>query len=145
MNLNKKILTLLAIFCIIASAGLAFAADQDGYAGINYEDSNGVSGSQYYVNEANQTTLEPGAGLPLENQTGYVPLDANGNPIHNATNINGTGNATSNATAHTTGNVTHQTNNATAAHTLPATGNPIVALLVVSSLIGGYAVTKRKQ
>ena len=66
MNISKKLLTLLAIFCIIASAGAACAADYDsgydaigyaddagnqygdgGYAGSNYVDEGGYAGSQY--------------------------------------------------------------------------------------------------
>ncbi|MGX8693940.1 MAG: hypothetical protein ACSW71_03440 [Methanobrevibacter sp.] len=137
MNLNKKLLTLLTIFCIIASAGIVCAADYGGYAGSNYQDMNGVSGSQYGL----YSELEPGNGLPLENQTGYVPLDADGNPIFNATG-NATHNATGNITGNATGNATH---NVTATHTMPVTGNPIIALLAVTGIIGGYAVLRRKN
>ncbi|MBQ6512915.1 hypothetical protein [Methanobrevibacter sp.] len=141
MDLNKKLLTLLAIFCLIVSAGVVCAADQDGYAGINYQNMNGVSGSQYAVADG----LEPGNGLPLENQTGYVPLDADGNPILNATG-NATGNATQNVTANVTSNVTaNATHNVTAQHTMPVTGNPIIALLAVTGIIGGYAVLRRNN
>ena len=141
MDFNKKLLTLLAIFCLIVSAGVVCAADQDGYAGINYQNMNGVSGSQYAVADG----LEPGNGLPLENQTGYVPLDADGNPILNATG-NATGNATQNVTANVTSNVTaNATHNVTAQHTMPVTGNPIIALLAVTGIIGGYAVLRRNN
>ena len=141
MDLNKKLLTLLAIFCLIVSAGVVCAADQDGYAGINYQNMNGVSGSQYAVADG----LEPGNGLPLENQTGYVPLDADGNPILNATG-NATGNATHNVTGNVTANVTaNATHNVTAQHTMPVTGNPIIALLAVTGIIGGYAVLRRNN
>ena len=141
MDLNKKLLTLLAIFCLIVSAGVVCAADQDGYAGMNYQNMNGVSGSQYAVADG----LEPGNGLPLENQTGYVPLDADGNPILNATG-NATGNATQNVTANVTTNVTgNATHNVTAQHTMPVTGNPIIALLAVTGIIGGYAVLRRNN
>ena len=69
MNISKKLLALLAIFCIIASAGAACAAEYDGsyaesnyqdegsygesqyedggYAGNNYQDDGGAAGSQY--------------------------------------------------------------------------------------------------
>ena len=141
MDFNKKLLTLLAIFCLIVSAGVVCAADQDGYAGINYQNMNGVSGSQYAVADG----LEPGNGLPLENQTGYVPLDADGNPILNATG-NATGNATHNVTGNVTANVTgNATHNVTAQHTMPVTGNPIIALLAVTGIIGGYAVLRRNN
>lgn len=141
MDFNKKLLTLLAIFCLIVSAGVVCAADQDGYAGCNYQNMNGVSGSQYAVADG----LEPGNGLPLENQTGYVPLDADGNPILNATG-NTTGNATHNVTGNVTANVTgNATHNVTAQHTMPVTGNPIIALLAVTGIIGGYAVLRRNN
>ena len=141
MDLNKKLLTLLAIFCLIVSAGVVCAADQDGYAGMNYQNMNGVSGSQYAVADG----LEPGNGLPLENQTGYVPLDADGNPILNATG-NATGNATHNVTGNVTANVTgNATHNVTAQHTMPVTGNSIIALLAVTGIIGGYAVLRRNN
>ena len=141
MNLKTKLLTLLAIFCVIGSAGMVCAADDGGYAGSNYEDMNGVSGSQYYVNEGNN--LEPGNGLPLENQTDY-------------THVNSTNNATGNSTGNATGNTTHanatqnmtttgNTTNTTMTHNLQVAGNPILALLAVSGLIGGYAVLKRKN
>ena len=142
MNFNKKLITLLAIFCVIAFAGVVCAADQGGYAGSNYQDMNGVSGSQYYVNEGN-STLEPGAGLPLENQT-YPNANAVpsiNNATNTTTNTTNTTNATGNAT-HIAGNTSNAT---TAAHNMPATGNPIIALLAVSSLIGGYAVIRRNK
>ena len=135
MVISKKLLTLFAIFCIIASAGIVCAAEQGGYAGSNYQNMNGASGSQYYVNNGND--LEPGAGLPLENQTGYVPLDNNGNPITNATANTTVASAAGNPTGNATGN-------ATSAHSMPATGNPILALLAVSAVLGGACVLRRK-
>ena len=139
MNFNKKLLTLLAIFCVIVSAGVACAADHGGFAGSNYEDSNGVSGSQYYVNEGN-VTLEPGNGLPLENQTNPYANTSNTAVAANNTN---TTNATGNAT-HAVGNETPaNSTNATVNHKLLETGNPIIALLAVSSIIGGYAIIRR--
>ena len=139
MNFNKKLLTLLAIFCVIASAGIVCAADFDG----------GYAGSHYYENEhpayADQNGLEPGNGLPIENQTGYVPVNAAGEPINatgNMTNTtNNTAANTTNVTNSTTANATH---NVTAPHSMLATGNPIVALLAVSAIAGGYAVLRRK-
>ena len=68
MDISKKILCLLAIFCVIASAGAAcaadagfdggndaigYAADDSGYAGSQYDDGNqgGWAGSQYNTDE----------------------------------------------------------------------------------------------
>ena len=122
MDIMKKFLVLLAIFCIIGSAAAVSAADvsddlgnyadtqyqddsyvdsqyQDGgYAGSQYQDDGGWAGSQY--NE----TLENAAGAPV------------------------------NATA-----------NATASHTMPATGNPILLLFAVGAVLGGAAVIKRRK
>ena len=67
MNISKKLLTLLAIFCVIASAGAAFAADaygDIGYDELSYTDDigewvgshsddnqTGWAGSQYNEND----------------------------------------------------------------------------------------------
>lgn len=144
MNLKKNILVLLAIFCVIASAGIVCAAENGGYAGSNYEDMNGVSGSQYYVYNPGP---EPGAGLPLENQTnptiGNTTGHAAGENIQNTTG--NTTNTTGHATSGNIHNTTVNTTNATATHTLPSTGNPIIALLAVSAIMGGYAVLRRNK
>lgn len=121
MDLSKKLLTLLAIFCVIASAGVVCAADvssnglddnqysipQEGYAGSQYDENQegGYAGSQY------NKTVENAAGEHLTE--------------------------TGNITGNTTGN-------ATASHTMPATGNPIMALFAVCAILGGYAIIRRK-
>ena len=66
--------------------------------------------------------LESGNGLPLENQTSYVPTDANGLPLANAT---------------------YNATNKTAPHTMLATGNPILILLGVTAAVCGYATLRR--
>ena len=47
MDIMKKFLILLAIFCIVGSAAAVSAADvssnNDGWAGSNYQDMNGVA------------------------------------------------------------------------------------------------------
>lgn len=149
MDFNKKLFSILAIFCIIASAGIVCAADsgnfagndngslngeydQNGYAGMHYSENeqDGYAGSQYYNN------AEPGNGLPLENQTNPYA----GNATHNATG-NATGNATQNATVagNTTGNATNATS-----HNMLSTGNPILILLAVGAVLGGVTVLRRK-
>lgn len=148
MDLSKKLLSLLAIFCVIASAGVACAADVgsgdgviDGYAGMQY----GAAADDAVLEDgitqddaAGADTLEPGNGLPLENQTGPV-----GNTTSNAVG-NATGNATGNSTGHAAGEPTNTTGNATANHSMPATGNPILALFAVTAVLGGYAALRRK-
>ena len=156
MDFNKKLLSILAIFCIIASAGIVCAADSNGYAGSNYQD-NGFSGSQYYGNydggyagsQYNEDytggyagsnyyeNAEPGNGLPLENQTNPFA----GNATHNATG-NATGEPTQNATVagNTTGNATNGTS-----HSMLSTGNPILILLAVMAVLGGAAAIKGRK
>ena len=152
MDINIKILTLLAIICVIAAAGLVCAADNGGHAGSNYHNINGVSESQYNAHEVK--VLEPGNGLPLENQTAPAHVNATGNAAGHVA-VNATTNATSNAThvnaTNTTGNTTHANAthaNAThvnATHNMPVAGNPIVLLLAGVALVGGYTVLKRKD
>lgn len=157
MDFNKKLLSILAIFCIIASAGIVCAADSNGYAGSNYQDNNGFSGSQYnedytggyagsqynedytggYAGSNYYENAEPGNGLPLENQTNPFA----GNATHNATG-NATGEPTQNATVagNTTGNATNATSN-----NMLATGNPILVLLAVGAVLGGATVLRRRK
>ena len=145
MEFNIKLLTLLAIFCVIASATAVCAADSDindGWAGLQYEnnenydvtqnqdDMGGWAGSQYEENEGltDRPLIDPD----------YTHMEAAGEPT------NQTLNATVNAT-HTSPVVENTTANATVAHTLPATGNPILLLLGVGALAGGYTVLRRKD
>ena len=134
MDLSKKLLTLLAIFCVIASAGVVCAADvssnglddnqysipQEGYAGSQYDENQegGYTGSQYDVNQ----------------EGGYAGSQYN-KTVENAAGEHLT--ETGNITGNTTGN-------ATASHTMPATGNPIMALFAVCAILGGYAIIRRK-
>ena len=124
MDISKKLLSLLAIFCVIASAGvvcaadadidsgndvMGYAADDSGWAGSQYDDGEqgGWAGSQY-----NETLENAAAGEP------------------------------SNATADSVAQ--NMTANATSSHTMLSTGNPILALFAVSAVLGGYAVLRRK-
>ena len=136
MNIRNNLLMLLAIFCVVVSAGAVCAADYGaGEAQTVLEPGAGLP-------LENQTIPEPGAGLPLENQTGPVTGNATGNAtVHTVGNV--TGNATGNATGNVTGNAT----NATATHnsTLPTTGNPILALLAVTAIIGSYSLIRRNK
>lgn len=132
MKLNKRVLTLFTIFCVIVSAGAVCATDLGD--GINYVPDG----------------LEPGAGLPLENQTADGPMNVTGNATTHVT-ANATGNTTANATANTTANATHSSANATHSpananhsNTLLATGNPILVLFAVMIIIGSYGLFKRK-
>lgn len=146
MEIKRKLLVLLAIFCVIGSAGVVCAADNSSYDGNYYQDMNGIdesqnandnggyAGSQYYNN------AEPGAGLPLENQTNPYA----GNATNDATG-NMTGNATNNATGNSTHNMTGNTTPANSNNKMLTTGNPILALLAVSAIIGCYGVIRREK
>ena len=120
----KKLLTLLAIFCVIASAGAVCAEDvsPDGWAGSQYQDEGGYAGSQYqddggWAGSQYNETVENAAGEPGNLTTVSAGFEN--------TAINDTANATS-------------------FHTMLATGNPILALFAVCAVLGGYTVIRRK-
>ena len=147
MDLSKKLLTLLAIFCVIASAGVVCAADvssnglddnqysipQEGYAGSQYDENQegGYTGSQYDVNQEGGYA---GSQYDVNQEGGYAGSQYN-KTVENAAGEHLT--ETGNITGNTTGN-------ATASHTMPATGNPIMALFAVCAILGGYAIIRRK-
>ena len=137
MDISKKLLTLLAIFCVIASAGvvcaadadidsgndvMGYAADDSGWAGSQYDDGDqgGWAGSQYNEDE----------------QGGWAGSQ------YNETLGNAAAGEPSNATADSVAQ--NMTANATSSHTMLSTGNPILALFAVSAVLGGYAVLRRK-
>ena len=121
MDISKKLLTLLALFCVIASAGVVCAEDvsDGGYAGIQYNDSGGWAGSQYQDDKGGWAGSQYNA--TVENAAAHPTTVSAGNQVVN------------NTTANTTTN-----------HLMHAAGNPILALLAVSAVLGGYAVIKRK-
>ena len=149
MNIAKKFLCLLAIFCILGSCIAAVSAADDfdgGYAGYQSDDymtgdnfDGGYAGYQYddfdgaYADSLNNGTDDDFDGgyagyrynETLENMsanaTAHVP--AAGEPVSNATN----------------------TTVAAAQSTMPATGNPIMILFGVMAVLGGAAVLKRKN
>lgn len=159
MKQIKNLLILLAIFCVIGSALAVSAAedvsDEGGYAGCNYEDSNGVAGSQYnpddegvdqvaaVEHDANfvpdGTPADHAAGEP-DNQTQenatteqvYAPDTFNSVPTSQSVYDNATHNATASA------------GNTTSPQTMHATGNPILALLVVGAVLGAGSIMRKK-
>ena len=135
MDIMKKFLVLLAIFCIIGSAAAVSAADVyddlGGYAGSQYQDG-GYAGSQYqdggYAGSQYDENEQGGyAGSQYQDDGGWAGSQ------YNETLENATG-APVNATA-----------NATAPHTMLATGNPILVLLAVGAVLGGAAVITRRK
>ena len=152
MDITKKLLTLLAIFCVIASAGVVCAEDvsQDGYAGSNYDmdqagyagssydmDQGGYAGSNYDMDQGGYAGSQYAAGEMggyAGSQYSQTAENATGEPVNET--------VTAPQDVNATGNVT---GNATAPHTMLATGNPILALLAVGAVLGGAAVITRRK
>ena len=169
MNISKKLLTLLAIFCVIVSAGAAFAADaygdigydelsytddieewvgshsddnQTGWAGSQYNenDQGGYAGSQYNQDEQGGYA---GSQYNQDEQGGYAGSQYNETSEHAAGEpVNTTADAPVNETADTVAQ--NMTANATSSHKMLETGNPILALFAVGAVLGAYAVYKRE-
>ena len=151
MVISKKLLTLLAIFCVIASAGAACAADAYGDAGYDelgyaddigewvgsqYSDDNqtGWAGSQY--NDTDQGGYA-GSQYNEDDQGGYAGSQYN-ETLENAAANAAAGEPVSDSVSQ------NMTANATSSHTMLETGNPILALLAVGAVLGSCAVLKRK-
>ena len=132
MNISKKLIAVLAIFCLIVSTGVVCAEDVSGEGDFGSGDDIGPDGP---------TDVAPD-GVPYH--------DDGTDPTGNATgdNSNSTGNVTNKTgnVTNTTGNHTNHTNatNATTNHGLLSTGNPILILLVVIAIVGAVIVIKRK-
>ena len=156
MNISKKLLTLLAIFCVIASAGAAFAADaygDIGYDELSYTDDigegvgshsddnqTGWAGSQYNENDQGGYA---GSQYDVDDQGGYAGSQYNETSEHAAGEpVNTTADAPVNETADTAAQ--NMTANATSSHKMLETGNPILALFAVGAVLGAYAVYKRE-
>ena len=140
MDIMKKLLVLLAIFCIIGSVAAVSAADGyddlGGYAGSQYQDG-GYAGSQYDENEQGGY-----AGSQYQDDGGWAGSQYN-ETLENATGA--PANATANANATAVSPVENATANATAPHTMLATGNPILVLLAVGAVLGGASVICRRK
>ena len=139
MVISKKLLlTFLAIFCVIASAGAACAADAYGDAGydeLSYTDDIGEwVGSQY--SDDNQTGWA-GSQYNDTDQGGYAGSQYN-ETLENAAANAAAGEPVSDSVSQ------NMTANATSSHTMLETGNPILALLAVGAVLGSCAVLKRK-
>lgn len=144
MDFLKKFLILLAIFCVIGSMAAISAeevADDQGYAGSQYQDDIGDDGTpDDTVDDVNQV-----------NENGEnAQLTTDSQPQVNETSD---GNITANTTTNTTGNITgNNTGNATAGnnsivgalHNLLSTGNPIFILVILVAVVGGITVFRRK-
>ncbi|MBQ6099524.1 MAG: hypothetical protein IJL02_06645 [Methanobrevibacter sp.] len=142
MDSTKK-LTLFAVFCVIASACVVCVVDAANPEGLDvgqYPD-NDYGLTDDSITDPDSTHSQLAAGEPAENQTdaNITVEDAMAeSPLFQS--------APSNVTINETGNATGNATNATAtAHTMLATGNPILALLAVGAGIGATVVISRKK
>ena len=133
MKLKNKIFAILAIFCLIASACAVSAANE---TNSTYTDGmyNGYPTETHDINNATDNTSDLDAEAIHDSM--ILPPDY----AHSEMNA-------TNATGHAAGeNITAtNTTNATQTHTMPATGNPILALLAVSAVLGGAGILRRKK
>ena len=144
MEFKSKLFAILAIFCVICSACAVSAADNvsDDGNGLYLDDSEDGHNGTIIPPDFNHNEAAQAAGGDMYDDG--VPYHGDGTdptatPTDNVTGANVTGNAAgANVTAN--GNST----NTTATHTMPATGNPIILLLGVGAIVGGYAVIRRK-
>ena len=153
MDISIKLLTLLAIICIIASAGAVCAADVNdgGYSGSQYQDDGGWAGSQYQDDggyAGSQYQYGGGyAGSQYQDDGGWAGSqyqDDGGwaGSQYNASVENAAGHPVTVSAANQV--VNNTTDNTTSNPIMHPTGNPILALLAVSAVLGGYAVIRRK-
>jgi hypothetical protein len=156
MELKHKLFAILAIFCILGSACAVCAAEDvdamaaddgdfidgshDGHDGAiippdnTHDEAGHAAGADPYLDGSqdghNGTIIPPDYA---HNESAMMnATNSTGNSTHAAGSdvVNSTGNATVNATAH---------------NALPATGNPIVALIAVAAVLGGASmISKRK-
>ena len=138
MKLNKNLFAILAVFLLVISAGAVSAAD-DGNTDMNttdIADDNAIENATFPVGIFDGVTV---LDDPHENPNAYAVEEftyfikdfdksigiPTGDATDNVINSNG------NVTAH--------------AHTLQksSTGNPILALLVVTTVLTGYAIIRR--
>lgn len=152
MNLTKKLLVLLAIFCLLGSAVAVSAADADdgGWAGSQYDSvtDDGIPDGSIIEPDYNHMELGSAAGEPTGNETGDGFTDSPITDQHMEPESNSTDNSTDNSTGNATGEpVANETANANVTvvtpHNMLATGNPILALLTVGAVLGCYSILRR--
>ncbi|WP_407416087.1 hypothetical protein [Methanobrevibacter sp.] len=140
MELNKNVLAILAIFLLIVTAGVVSAANNASVL------SNGAGN---VINTDGNTAVKVNDVIDV-NATVTNTTDTK--VVDNVTNTTGNivGNTTGNITDNATGNVTHNVTNTTVNATTPintlqklVTGNPFLAFLVVSAVLGGYTIIRR--
>ena len=153
MELKTKLFAILAIFCILCSACAVCAADDA--SAMSADDGIFIDGSSHDGHDGaiippDNTHDEAGHAAGMDpyldgSQDGHngtiIPPDA----AHNEAAMNQTNSthaAGSDDVANATGNAT---NNTIAHNNLPATGNPILALLAITAVLGGATYITRKK
>ncbi|WP_295610599.1 hypothetical protein [uncultured Methanobrevibacter sp.] len=144
MKFNKKLIALLAIFCVVISAGLVCAEDAA-------PSDNGDAGAETTVNgDTGADTADTGNDAGNAGTTDAPVQDATSNETANATiatsnetDTNTTGNATGNTTNNATGNATNSTSLPKAIQNF-VTGNPILVLAFVIIVGAGTYFYKRE-
>ena len=127
----KKNIAILAIFCVLVSAGAVCAADDFGQLGSNYADDSGYVGSNYQdYDDGIADDDSDYAGSNYQDDGGWAGSQYN--------------ETLENATAQAAGEPTNATNATGSVHSMLATGNPILILLVVAAVLGDYVVYKRR-
>ena len=137
MEFKNAIFAILSIFCVVLSAcAVSATSDVSNHSGdFSLDDGQDTHDSMilppdYAHNEVGQAAGGDvyDNGVPSHDDGTDPAETAIGNGTDNAAGENATGNST----------------NATATHTMPATGNPIVLLLGACALVGGYSVIRKK-
>ena len=150
MELETKIFAILAILCVLCSACSVYAADDT--SAISADEGSLIDGnshdSEIIPPDNTHDEAKHAAGMDpyLDgSQDGHNGTIIPTNTTHNETAMNQT-NSTHAAGGNNLANATGNTTNKTIAHnTLPATGNPILALLAIAAVLGGATYITRKK
>ena len=148
MDFNKKVLmALLAVFCVIVSAGAICAAEDTNQEVVSESgDGDVVLADNENVNDDGNNDQNVSGDNDYDGSQGpdVVPPQDSLNETNNTTNV------TANATGNVTGNATHNVTDNSTSNATPqkgsnyVTGNPILALLAVSAVAGGLTIYRRK-
>lgn len=139
MELRNKLFAILAVFCVLLSACAVSANDNVDFSA---DEAQAIHDDMVLPPDYAHNESQNASGEDLDSEAIHdsmiLPPDYAHNESAMANATNSTGHAAGEAVSNTTGN-------ATAAHTMPATGNPIILLLGVGALLGGACVLKRKN
>ncbi len=153
MELKTRLFAILAIFCVLCSVCAVSAADDAGV--MSADDGIYIDGSQdghdgaiippdnTHDEARHAAGMDPYLDGSQDGHNGtIIPPDAAHNEQAMMNQTNSTHAAGSDVAANATGN---STGNATAHSTLPATGNPILAFLAITAVLGGATYITRKK